>query len=497
MPANGAVESMLADIWQELFGIDQIGVHDDFFDLGGQSLLAIQLITRVREAFQIELPLTDLFDAPTIAAMAEKITSQQLSVDEVEELERLYSEIEHLSTTEVQEQLAQRMESNGTHTVQSKPTSSAYSENNFANEAGGAQFSLLFFSGDGSKDSDDKYRLLFDATKFADEHGFAAVWVPERHFQDFGGLYPNPSTLAAALAMVTRRIQLRAGSVALPLHNPIRVAEEWSVVDNLSQGRIAVSFASGWHPEDFVLSPGSYSERREIMFHGVETIQRLWSGETVRFPNVDGNETEIKILPKPIQQKLPIWITSSGSRETWARAGAIGANILAGMRGDPEEDLAKKIQLYRESLATHDHDPKAGCVTVMLHTYISKENEDARAMVQQPLTRYLRTFISQGEHLQADRDGVNGRKVTGNDMDTLAAFAFERFFNSGSLIGTPEKCEQMIRRLVAVGVDEIACLIDFGLDVNTVMEGLENLVALKARLQPIAIATDFARNVSY
>jgi len=477
VPPSGAVETMLADIWQDLFGIEQIGVHDDFFDLGGQSLLAIQLITRVREAFQIELPLTDLFNAPTIAEMADRIASQQLTPDEVEELERLYSEIEHLSTNEVQEQLAQKLESNDAHLT----------SNN--NDADGVQFSLLFFSDDGSKESDDKYRLLIDATKFADEHGFAAVWIPERHFQDFGGLYPNPSTLGAALAMVTHRIQLRAGSVALPLHNPIRVAEEWSVVDNLSHGRVAVSFASGWHSEDFVLSPGSYNERREIMFRGIETIQQLWSGETVRFANVDGNETEIKVLPKPVQQKLPIWITSSGSLETWARAGAIGANILAGMRGDPEDDLAKKIQLYRESLAAHDHDPRAGCVTVMLHTYIAKDNDDARAMVQQPLTHYLRTFISQGEHLQAGRDGLDGKKVTGNDMDTLAAFAFERFFNSGSLIGTPEKCEQLIRRLTAVGVDEIACLIDFGLDVSTVMEGLEHLVALKARIEPVAIAT--------
>jgi natural product biosynthesis luciferase-like monooxygenase protein len=485
VPPSGAVETMLADIWQELFGIEQIGVHDDFLDLGGQSLLAIQLITRVREAFQIELPLIDLFSAPTIAGMAEKITSQQLAPDEIEELERLYTEIEHLSTSEVQEQLAKRLESNDTHPAQPEPTSSAV----VTGGASEVKFSLLFFSDDGSKETDDKYRLLFEAAKYADEHGFAAIWIPERHFQDFGGLYPNPATLAAALAMVTRRIQIRAGSVALPLHNPIRVAEEWSVVDNLSHGRVAISFASGWHPEDFVLSPRSYGKRREIMFHGIETIKQLWSGETVRFPNVDGNETEIKILPKPIQQKLPVWITSSGSPETWTRAAAIGANILAGMRGDPEEDLARSIRLYRESLATHDHDPRAGCVTVMLHTYISKENGDARAIVQQSLTRYLRTFISQGEHLQADGDGISGKKVTSNDMDTLAAFAFERFFNSGSLIGTPEKCEGLIRRLVAVGVDEIACLIDFGLDVSTVMEGLENLVALKACLKPVAGST--------
>src|ERR1044072_8239679 len=77
---------------------------------------------------------------------------------------------------------------------------------------------------------------------FAARHGFTAVWTPERHFQAFGGLYPNPSVLSAALAMITERVQIRAGSVALPLHHPVRVAEEWSVVDNLSNGRAAISF---------------------------------------------------------------------------------------------------------------------------------------------------------------------------------------------------------------------------------------------------------------
>lgn len=493
-PPSSAVESMLVDIWQDLFGIDQIGIHDDFLDLGGHSLLAIQVITRVREAFQIELPLTDLFNAPTIAGLAEKITAQQLTPEELEELEQLYNQIEQLSTNEVQEQLARRLDGNAINPLQSKPASAALVHNNFAAEANGdelngVQFSLLFFSDDGSKESDDKYRLLFEAAKYADEHGFAAVWTPERHFQDFGGLYPNPSLLGAALAMITRRVQLRAGSVALPLHNPIRVAEEWSVVDNLSKGRVAVSFASGWHPKDFVLSPASYGERREIMFRGIETIQQLWSGKTVRVPDIDGKETEIKILPKPIQRRLPIWITSSGSRETWARAGAIGANILSGVKGDPEQDLAEKIQLYRESSAAHGHDPRAGCVTAMMHTYITNDDDDARKRVEKPLTSYLRTFISQGEHLRTDTNGIDGRKITSDDMDTLAVFAFERFFNSDSLIGTPEKCERLIRRLVAVGVDEIACLIDFGLDVSTVMEGLKNLGALKARFETAATAS--------
>ncbi|HEX8148212.1 MAG TPA: LLM class flavin-dependent oxidoreductase [Pyrinomonadaceae bacterium] len=350
-----------------------------------------------------------------------------------------------------------------------------------AGGAAGVQFSLFFFSDDGSKGSADKYRLLFEAARYADENGYAAVWTPERHFQDFGGLYPNPSVLGAALAAVTRRIQVRAGSVALPLHNPIRVAEEWSVVDNISRGRVGVSFASGWHPEDFALAPSSYEGRREIMFSGIETVRRLWAGEAVTFPGVGGAETQVKILPRPVQERLPVWITSSGSRETWARAGAMGANILSGMKGEPEQDLAQKVALYRASLTEHGHDPRAGCVTVMLHTYVGEDDDEVRERVRAPLTAYLRTFIAQGERITAGGVGVDTKRVTESDKDTLATFAFENFFNSASLIGTPEKCARLVSRLRAVGVDEVACLIDFGLDVGTVMEGLGRLTELKAR----------------
>ncbi|MGZ4106711.1 MAG: LLM class flavin-dependent oxidoreductase, partial [Tumebacillaceae bacterium] len=121
----------------------------------------------------------------------------------------------------------------------------------------GMDFSIFFFSGDGSTNEEDKYSMLIESAKFADRNGFSAIWTPERHFEDFGGLYPNPSVLSAALAVLTENIQLRAGSVALPLHHPIRFIEEWSVVDNLSRGRVAVALASGWHPTDFIIAPNT------------------------------------------------------------------------------------------------------------------------------------------------------------------------------------------------------------------------------------------------
>ncbi|HEU5415712.1 MAG TPA: LLM class flavin-dependent oxidoreductase, partial [Candidatus Angelobacter sp.] len=83
-------------------------------------------------------------------------------------------------------------------------------------------FSVFYFSSTDSADDLDKYKLMIEGAKYADRQGFSAVWTPERHFHEFGGLFPNPSVTSAALATITRRIGIRAGSVVLPLHNPIR-----------------------------------------------------------------------------------------------------------------------------------------------------------------------------------------------------------------------------------------------------------------------------------
>jgi natural product biosynthesis luciferase-like monooxygenase protein len=354
--------------------------------------------------------------------------------------------------------------------------------------SGTMEFGLFFFSDDGTTGAGDKYRLVLESAKFADEHHFSAVWTPERHFQDFGGLYPNPSVLGAALAMVTKNIQIRAGSVALPLHSPIRVAEEWSVVDNLSNGRVGIAFASGWHPFDFVLAPGAYQERKEQMFSHIRTIQKLWVGETVTFEGVDGHEAQVRVLPRPVQAELPTWVAIAMKPESWVRAGQIGANVLTAVVRQPLDVLAEKIRLYRAARAAHGHDPEAGLVTVMLHTFVGEDDEAVKRVVKEPMTRYFRSNIKQFE-FQADllAKGVGAHasfdpdNLTDADLDVIASRAFERYFDTSLLCGTPDKCSDLITRLMRVGVGEVACLIDFGVSFDLVMESLTHLNLLRER----------------
>jgi acyl transferase domain-containing protein/acyl carrier protein len=112
-PPRTVVEVLLLDIWQKLFGVEQLGVHDDFLDLGGHSLLALQLVSRVREELQVDLPLTSLFETPTVARLAEKIVAQQLTPEEFAEIEDIYKEIGSLSSADAREQLAAELRGGG------------------------------------------------------------------------------------------------------------------------------------------------------------------------------------------------------------------------------------------------------------------------------------------------------------------------------------------------------------------------------------------------
>ena len=339
------------------------------------------------------------------------------------------------------------------------------------------QFSLCFFAAAGSNTNQDKYRLLFESAKFADRNDFTAIWIPERHFHEFGGLYPNPSVIGAALASITENIQIRAGSVVLPLQDPLRVTEEWSVVDNLSKGRVALSFASGWHIDDFVLAPKNYENRREIMFDRIKTVQHLWQGHSIKLSNGAGNEVEVRALPKPLQSKLSIWITCQ-SDETFIRAGEMGANVITNLNYKSLDDLSQKIKIYRASLADNGYNSENGKVTLMIHTFMDNDINIVHQKVDPAYGDYIAANI---ELQQKYASGIKEKNsITEDDKDFLKASAVERLYSTHGLVGTLKDCIHSINSFQEIGVNEVACLIDFGIDFDSVMKSLEHLNKLKA-----------------
>ncbi|WP_280812581.1 MupA/Atu3671 family FMN-dependent luciferase-like monooxygenase, partial [Variovorax boronicumulans] len=343
------------------------------------------------------------------------------------------------------------------------------------------EFGLFYFA-DASRDQEGElYRLYIEGAKFADANGFSAVWTPERHFTKVAAAFPNPSVLSAALAMATERIQLRAGSVVLPLHHPLRVAEEWSVVDNLSHGRAAIAFASGWVPQDFVFAPDAYTDRFQIMLDGIEKVQALWRGEALTARNGTGQETQVRLLPKPVQSELPTWITAGRSPATFEAAGRMGANVLTALLNMTVPELTDNIRIYREALCANGHDPETRKVSLMLHTFVGADDETARRIAYEPMAQYFRAHTELRKSVLQDLGEAGVNKTIGEiDTEKLIAMAVRRYFGTSSLIGGPQTCLRFVRDLEKIGVSEFACLVDFGVDADTT---LENLVHLKAVME--------------
>jgi acyl carrier protein len=104
---RGETEEAIAEMWQALLGIERVGVDDNFFDLGGQSLLALQLLSRMRERFGVELSVHTIFNAPTVAQLAELVREAGDTADP-ERIEQLLSMVEGLSEDELKDLLAEQ-----------------------------------------------------------------------------------------------------------------------------------------------------------------------------------------------------------------------------------------------------------------------------------------------------------------------------------------------------------------------------------------------------
>lgn len=350
------------------------------------------------------------------------------------------------------------------------------------------EFSLFYFSSYAGEKQDKKYRLLLEGAKFADQNRFSAVWTPERHFHDFGGLYPNPAVTSAAIAAITKHIRIMSGSVVSPLHSPIRIAEDWSVIDNLSNGRVGISFASGWQPNDFAIMPDNYERRKDIMFEQIEVVRKLWKGLPVEFKSPLGKNIMLRTLPRPIQKDLPVWITAASNPETFKMAGERGFNILTHLLGQSIEDLEEKIDVYRKAWKENGHGPGNGHVSLMLHTFIGENIEEVKEAVREPMKNYLKSAMSLVQmaewyfpvYKSSTADiAKEAASLLEEDKNAILNHSFERYFETSALLGTPESSLETIKKIKKVGVDEVACLIDFGVASDIVLDHLQYLNAVK------------------
>ncbi|MCA9171671.1 MAG: LLM class flavin-dependent oxidoreductase, partial [Planctomycetales bacterium] len=226
------------------------------------------------------------------------------------------------------------------------------------------------------------------------------------------------------------------------------------------------------------------------------------------FPGPNGESVPRVTQPRPIQAELPVWITTAGNPETYRQAGACGANLLTHLLGQSVDEVAEKIRIYRAAREAAGYDPRTGKVTLMLHTLVGDCDESVREIVRGPMKDYLGSSVSlvkqfswafpafkrpKGEGQPAD---VDLESLTAEELDGILEFAFQRYFETSGLFGSVETCLKMVDRLKGIGVDDIACLIDFGVPTATVTRHLPKLAELRRASNPTGAQTPVASNAT-
>jgi len=153
--------------------------------------------------------------------------------------------------------------------------------------------------------------------------------------------------------------------------------------------------------------------------------------------------------------------------------------VLTSLQEQNIDEAAVKLKAYREARAAAGFDPSTGRVTMMMHTFLGADKGAALEKARKPLTNYLRSHVELIKTSAAHKAEAAKNLPTQEAVDSLVAFAFERYYRTASLIGAPHDCLPMIERLKSIGITEVACLVDFGVDVESSLEALKGIAVLR------------------
>jgi natural product biosynthesis luciferase-like monooxygenase protein/amino acid adenylation domain-containing protein len=310
--------------------------------------------------------------------------------------------------------------------------------------------------------------------------GLYGFWIPERHFDRVGGSFSAPEIIAAAIASQTKHIKISAGSIVLPLHQTIRVAEQWASLDQLSQGRTRMALASGWHPNDFMLNPDNFKERKTTLLEQTTLLQSIWRDGHLSGKNGADKEISINVFPRPTQKSAPIWLTIAEDEAMFIEAGQRGYHILTHLLMQTTDALSQKIALYHHHLARAGFNPDDFNVTLMAHTFVTDSKSDIETKILPSLVRYFRSHL----YLVAKLQGEKNSDALTHMPDTYFIALARRFINTKSLIGSPKTCQSFIQKLHNIGITEVAALVDFGIDTDLIHASLNTLASFKNTLEP-------------
>ena len=176
--------------------------------------------------------------------------------------------------------------------------------------------------------SGNRYREFIEQCTLADTVGFDSVWMAEYHFNPRFSVMPSPLLVGAAVAKCTSNISIGTAVNLLPLHHPVRLAEEVATLDIISDGRVLFGVGRGSNPEHYSGLSVDVDEARPRFLEGLQVVKASWADENVSHKGQYYDIQDLAVEPKPIQKPHPPIYIAANSDETFPIVGELGHNIL-------------------------------------------------------------------------------------------------------------------------------------------------------------------------
>jgi alkanesulfonate monooxygenase SsuD/methylene tetrahydromethanopterin reductase-like flavin-dependent oxidoreductase (luciferase family) len=301
---------------------------------------------------------------------------------------------------------------------------------------------------------------ILDEAVYADQIGLHSAWIGEHHFSTLGVL-SCPDLVLAQVAARTAKIRLAPAVTVLPLHHPIRVAEQWATLDLLSGGRVDFAAGRGYDRREYAPLGGSFEDNQAIFEEGMEIVRRLWaSGEPISHHGRHYRFDNVAITPRPVQQPIPSYVASF-SRPSIELAARLGCNLVVAPFAAAMTfgGLRQVRDLYAATCARHGEPAGRLMCSYFLH-FADTPAEEAAARARQ--IRYYRECASAafpGDPATAPPSYRYFAEI----VDRITKVRPEDLSENSVLIGSPAQILDTLKKVEAAGYDEVILYVNVGL----------------------------------
>lgn len=287
------------------------------------------------------------------------------------------------------------------------------------------------------------YKNFFEEVDLAEQLGFDSIWIGEHHFCRY--ICPAPQIIAGAIAQRTKKMRIGTAIALLPHHDPIRLAEDYALVDMLSGGRLDFGAGRGFIKATYDGFNQEMGESRERFNECLDVIEGAWRQTGFSYIGKYYKASNITILPRPLQRPTPpVFMAAALSPESFVAAGERGHSIMLAPFFQTRDTLKQNLALYRETLIKSGFAPDSVEISAGYHSFVDETPELARRKWEAHYMRYLHfvgTLVNPAEYTSSSyRSWERSTKA-------LQQTTFEQMYPNQVLCGDPNQCVERVALL--------------------------------------------------